>query len=564
MDRELYEQMYTLGERQREVYARVEVGRTAISPWVARLIVLLFVLTIACIPLVRFTVGDASVRNPENVFRTAPAAAAAGWQGDSLLERLLNANAGALRAMGAYERDAAKAVPFRLLVPPLEDFVTPGWLGMSGEHVYLGREGWLFQRQGIDHVTGPGFLTRRHVRRREAAREEWEPELYPDPVAAITGFAEQLKHRGIQLIVVPAPAKPQVHPEMFSQRYDGRRGALHNRSFAQFKAALEAKGVWVFDCADALADAKRRTGRPQYLSTDTHWTPRAVELTAKLLSEFIDDHIDLPPAPSPPYARRETASDQVGDLARMIGRPDRERAVARTVMRASRYLWRPDRNADVLLLGDSFTNIYSLDAMGWGESTGLAEQLGFEMRRPLDRIARNDDGAFATRQMLSRELARGRDRLAGKKLVIWEFAARELSVGNWKPLSMTLGERRPTTFAVPQPGERMTFSGVVHSITPAPRPGTVTYKDHIIAALLVDLTDRKGKPLRSNRALVYLWSMRDGVWTPAARFRAGQRITVRVTAWADVADTYERINRSELDDPDLATEDPCWAEEAND
>jgi len=58
--------------------------------------------------------------------------------------------------------------------------------------------------------------------------------------------------------------------------------------------------------------------------------------------------------------------------------------------------------------------------------------------------------------------------------------------------------------------------------------------------------------------------MRDGVWTPAARFRAGQRITVRVTAWADVADKYERINRSELDDPDLAAEDPCWAEEAKD
>jgi alginate O-acetyltransferase complex protein AlgJ len=28
----------------------------------------------------------------------------------------------------------------------------------------------------------------------------------------------------------------------------------------------------------------------------------------------------------------------------------------------------------------------------------------------------------------------GEDRLAGKKAVIWEFASRELSVGDWKPI----------------------------------------------------------------------------------------------------------------------------------
>jgi alginate O-acetyltransferase complex protein AlgJ len=33
----------------------------------------------------------------------------------------------------------------------------------------------------------------------------------------------------------------------------------------------------------------------------------------------------------------------------------------------------------------------------------------------------------------SEELTTGEDRLAGKKVVIWEFAARELAVGNWKP-----------------------------------------------------------------------------------------------------------------------------------
>ena len=69
---------------------------------------------------------------------------------------------------------------------------------------------------------------------------------------------------------------------------------------------------------------------------------------------------------------------------------------------------------------------------GWGDASGFAPQLSRELGRPLDVIAQNDSGAFATRQALGRELAAGNDRLAGKRVVIWEFASRELSVGDWQ------------------------------------------------------------------------------------------------------------------------------------
>ncbi len=105
-------------------------------------------------------------------------------------------------------------------------------------------------------------------------------------------------------------------------------------------------------------------------------------------------------------------------------------------------LWRPSTNAEVLLLGDSFSNVFSVEAMGWGESAGFAEHLSLALHRPIDCILRNSDAAFATREILSTELARGHDRLAGKKLVIWEFAARELSFGNWKSLDLKLGQAK--------------------------------------------------------------------------------------------------------------------------
>ncbi|MFH1733014.1 MAG: hypothetical protein ABIF82_15385 [Planctomycetota bacterium] len=568
MDRELYNQMYTLGERKREVSAQVEVGHTAISRGTAWLLIVLFALTALAVPVGQYVHGrGTSAPGAHDVFRAVPAAAAAGWHGDALFRRVVNANDAALKAMDEYERGLENDLFLRPHVRPWVQLVTGKWLGASGEQVYVGREGWLFYRPDIDHVTGPGFLTSRHVRKREAGRNEWEDELHLDPVRTIADFAAQLDRRGIRLIVMPTPVKPQIHPERFSARYAGRRGALHNPSFAQFKAELEAKGVLVFDCAEALADAKRPTGSPQYLETDTHWTPQAAELIAAHLKEFIDEHAGLPKAPPTKYTRRDVRVANHGDLAAMLGLPagqeryGKQEVVLREVMRSRSYLWRPDRDADVLVLGDSFTNIYSLEAMGWGESAGLAEQLSFLMQRPLDRIVRNAGGAFATRQMLGRELARGRDRLAGKKLVIWQFAARELSSGNWRPLDMTLGKPGPSNFVVPAPKKEMTFSGIVNSITPAPRPGTVTYKDHIIAAHLVDLQDEAGKRIAGGQAVVYMWSMRDAAWTPAARFRVGQTITVRAHPWDDVADKYEGINKAELGGS-LALEDACWAEEA--
>jgi hypothetical protein len=88
----------------------------------------------------------------------------------------------------------------------------------------------------------------------------------------------------------------------------------------------------------------------------------------------------------------------------------------------------------VLLFGDSFSNIFSLEGMGWGAAAGLGPQLSLALGRPMDVIAQNDSGAFATRQALARELSAGEDRLQGKRVVIWEFASRELSVGDWKPI----------------------------------------------------------------------------------------------------------------------------------
>jgi alginate O-acetyltransferase complex protein AlgJ len=259
----------------------------------------------------------------------------------------------------------------------------------------------------------------------------------------------------------------------------------------------------------------------------------------------------------------------LGDIAVMMRLPAGQRlyggqaVTVRPVVRGEMQ-WRPERDADVLLLGDSFCNIYSAGGMGWGEAAGLAEQLSAELGRPLDLIVRNDAGAFATREMLNQELAQGRDRLAGKKLVIWEFAGRELACGDWRVKStpMTLGQARASRYLQVAPGESLLASGTVQEISAAPRPGTVTYRDHVVQAHLTDLADAAGQPLAATAALVALYSMRDQVWTAAARYRPGQRITLRLRNY-DEMDRAAKIGsvKCSLLTGEMEFETPCWGEE---
>jgi alginate O-acetyltransferase complex protein AlgJ len=354
-----------------------------------------------------------------------------------------------------------------------------------------------------------------------------------------------------------------MHPERFSARYAGGSAPLQNRSWGEFLARLQAERVAVFDAAPALTQASSG-GQPAYLETDTHWTPVAMERVAATLAEFARRRTALPDAPRPKYAAVEKTVTNQGDIANMLRLPPSagffspRRAAIRQVVEGA-ALWRPRADADVLLLGDSFANIYSLEPMGWGEAAGFAEHLSLALGRPLDALTRNDAGSWATRDLLARELRRGRDRLAGKKLVIWEFAARELACGDWKPIDLTLGQPPPATFFCPPPGAARAAHGSVREVGPVPRPGSVPYKDHIVAIHLVDLRTDDGA-VGGGQAVVYAWSMRNNVWTPAAHYRPGQEISLTLRPWSDVSDKLGAINRSELTEDDLAFQESCWAE----
>ena len=333
-----------------------------------------------------------------------------------LAQAVLDAVAGELGAyteLRSLEEDLEERSFLRNLVLPRIQSALSG-LGAGNEQVYLGLDGWLFYRADVDHVTGPGFL---------AAGDE--------PVRALIDLHAQLKERGVDLLVVPVPVKPTIHPEKLSRAYAGAEIPTRNPSFEAFASALAESGVELLDLAPALL-AHKRPERPAYLATDTHWTPAAVRVAAAAVADRVRRrHPDLG-STEPAGVLPEMRVVQLGDTARMLatGRWPRETVRLEPMVRSG------SGPAPVLLLGDSFANIYSLESMGWGNGAGLAEQLGRELGVPVEAVTRNDGGALAVRAALARRLARDGAFLRGTKVVVYEFAARELSQGDWRSLTL--------------------------------------------------------------------------------------------------------------------------------
>jgi hypothetical protein len=436
-------------------------------------------------------------------------------------------------------------------------------LGAGNARVVVGRGSFLFFRPAIDHLTGPAFLAETTLSRR---RQRGGAASEPDPRPAILQFRQQLADRGIALVLLPVPVKAGIEPAELSRRFVGSPAVVDNPSTAELEAELKGAGVLVFDPTPVLVDARAHGGA--YLSTDTHWRPEAMAAVARGLAAFVKEHVELPEKSDPGFTTEKLKVTNRGDLAAMLELPSSAaRFGAQTVeieqvIGEGDVLWRLDPTADVLLLGDSFSNVFSLGAMGWGEAGGLAEHLSMALGRPIDTITRNDSAAWATRSLLAQELSRGRDRLAGKKVVVWELAARELSSGDWKRIPLTVGAAERNGFFVPDPGASVVATGTVTAIGLMPRPRSAPYADYIVALHLEDLSGGVAK-LPGSEAVVFVLAMKNYELTPAAAYRVGQRLTFRLRRWSDVAAQYDLINRGELFEGGLMMQEPCWGEEVS-
>lgn len=544
----------------REQVAALEAGRTAVSSACAVFLIVMFLLLILTVPVVQLILELRESKSVPSLslFRDLKATSREVilTEKSGFFAKLFQSNKAYMQIMHAWETKLEDISALGQTVRPVAQSFMTHQLKTGNEQVYHGLKQWLFYRPDVDCLIAPSFLDAETLKQRLTT----EPLSQPDPRLALIDFQQQLNRRGIHLIVMPVPVKPVVHPEnLFARAY---AAPLRNPGYELFLADLAAAGIQVFDPTDLLIREFRAAGKDAFLTADSHWRPEAMRKVSEALAELIKaDHLSVSVATHSNFEAKAAAITNLGDIAGMLSLPEDQKSrwletVEIEPIWEHNNFWRPDKKAEILVLGDSFANIFSLAIMGWGESAGFVEHLSFALQTPLDALVINHNGAYATRAALARALARGEDRLAGKRLLIYQFAVRELAYGDWQLIELSLGSKEQTDFLELTQGTAVTVRGTVSDIASAPRPGSVPYADHIISLHLTDLDGIEN--VENKQALVYIQSMDNNVWTEAARLRPGETIQLQLEPWEDVARRLDGVNRAELEDLELQLQEPCW------
>jgi len=471
------------------------------------------------------------------------------------------ANSRLLKRIKDSEGNLDKNSPFVRMTQPMVQEVLAA-CGEGGTEVMAGKDGWLFYRPSFRFLTRPAedlaepqILSARYNPAKAAG--------YRASLKPITEFADALKARGIRLVMVPVWPKQSIQPENLGGPAYRSEVALKPAGFAAWRDAIEQSGVLFFDPAESLMAAKRTQNGVAYLKTDSHWNTQTMQRCATDLAHFLTAKGLLEPGTVKAAMVPSTVTN-LGDLAQMLQMPEGSRRFPQEQIEISEVRgdkginWLSDRASPVLLLGDSYANIFSLDSMRWGKDAGFAEHLGAALGSPVDAILQNGGGESGTRKQLAHELAAGKDRLAGKNVVVWEFSATQITEGQWTSFSYALGgSSADGQFVELADEETQQVTATIADMGELPDPGKEVYKEYVGYFVLKDLQPVTGPALTGDKALVFAMVMKDHKLTPAAGLKRGDHITAKLGSWSSAEREFGRHRRREPPG-DLFLQPPNW------
>ncbi len=290
-----------------------------------------------------------------------------------------------------------------------------------------GKEGWLFLTAELRHLGLGPFWGDAAAAVSRSARID-----VADPLPAILDFQAQLKQAGIELILMPVPAKAAIYPDkLLDASAPAPGGPAVAGADGEFLKVCVRQGVNVFDLAPAFRAARADETGPLYCMTDSHWSGRGCEVAAAMLAKDIRARPWFSGVSPRKFKGEQHEQKITGDLAAIVGgNVPAETLRKRLVTDESGDPPADWRESPILLMGDSHTLVFHAGEDMHGTGAGLADQLALEVGLPIDVIGVRGSGATPARINLMRR----QDNLAGKKLVIWCFSIREFTEasGGWR------------------------------------------------------------------------------------------------------------------------------------
>jgi hypothetical protein len=352
------------------------------------------------------------------------------WQGEPPGALDLFLQPPTARNLHAYEQSLEDTSLVIKGLGPWMQYVQWRWLDDAGEQAVLGRYGWLFYRPSVRYV----------IERQPGASES----AATDPLPAIRSFRDQLQAEGIRLLVVPVPNKESVYPGMLARRAEDA-GVIVCEPTRRLLDQLEQCGIEHVDLFAVFRRARQEEGRTDprrlYLAQDSHWSPEGAQVAAAAVAQRVLGRGTVPRGDHA-YVERPVTVRRHGDLVQMLQAPQIERTLEperleclQVVQSDTGTPYRDAPESPVLVLGDSFLRIHERDEPG---AAGFIAHVARELGQPLASIVNDGGGSTLVRQ----ELARRPALLRNKRLVIWEFAEREIRYGieGWQIVPLA---RRP-------------------------------------------------------------------------------------------------------------------------
>jgi hypothetical protein len=337
------------------------------------------------------------------------------------------------RNLHAYEQSLEETSLVVKQLRPWMQYLQWKFLANAGEKAVVGRHGWLFYRPSVRFV----------IERRTAAPESDST----DPLPAIRSFRDQLQARRIRLLLVPVPGKESIYPGMLARRAEDA-GVVVCEQTRRLLDQLGRYGIEYVDLFEAFRRAKQEESRSDprrlYLAQDSHWSPEGARVAAGAVARRVLDGGTVNRRDHA-YLERAVPVRRHGDLVQMLQVQQIERELEpehltclQVVQSDTGTPYRDAPESEVLILGDSFLRIYEQDEPG---AAGFIAHVARELGQPLTSVV-NDGGAST---LVRQELAHRPTLLMNKRLVIWEFADRDIRYGTegWQIVPLARSKTAP-------------------------------------------------------------------------------------------------------------------------
>jgi len=295
--------------------------------------------------------------------------------------------------------------------------------------------GWFFLRKELEHLQN-GDLAK--VDLSKANKEG------TDPLPVIAKYQAALKDLGVDLLLVPVPAKAAIYPEKLSDKIDVQSVP----SMAGLYAKLKDLGVTVLDLETAFKEERAKNPDKQlYCATDSHWSPYACQLAAQLVAARLKNLKGLnQSALTKPITLPVEILEFHGDLV--------EEAQRTSVPKEKLPLQRAgeavagnahdvqtvesDPKSAILAIGDSHLMVFRKGGDMLATQGGFLDHLQVDLGAATQEITMQAGGADGPRREIARATVKNPDFWTSKKVLLWVFTAREFTEGKWKAYPATL------------------------------------------------------------------------------------------------------------------------------